>query len=169
MQPYAHYNTYTTQVTTESNTWENGLPDSSVVKSKLPECSTPNGDKLILYTDSSMADLPGAKTTIGYFTLYNNTVVDWKARQTNNIAIQQNEAEFIAHDRISRGTIHQQHPIIAPEPTPTTSSTGSAQQIIYNNIQSLLPNQHQQLPVRAHIDNCGAQQIIQGRAPIKNI
>eukprot|EP00122_Pirum_gemmata_P020439 Pgem_evm1s19108 len=61
-----------------------------------PKRSTHNNDKLILYTDSSMADLPGAKTTIGYYTLYNNAVVDWKAKQTNNVAIQQNEAEFIA-------------------------------------------------------------------------
>eukprot|EP00122_Pirum_gemmata_P008950 Pgem_evm1s8267 len=60
-----------------------------------PKQSTPNDDKLTLYTDSSMAHLPGVKTTLGYHTLYNNALVVWKAEQTNNVAIQQNEAELI--------------------------------------------------------------------------
>eukprot|EP00122_Pirum_gemmata_P009456 Pgem_evm1s8725 len=103
-------------------------------------------DKLILYTDSSMVDLPGAKATIRHYTLYNNAVVDWKAKQTNTVAMQQKEAKFIA----------------------AIADFRAAQYI--NNIQSLLgPNQRQQLQIHARIDNCGAKQIIQGRDPIKNI
>eukprot|EP00122_Pirum_gemmata_P021711 Pgem_evm2s20210 len=69
-----------------------------------------------------MVDLSGAKITIGYYTLCNNAVVDWKVKQTNNVAIQKNEAESIAAMAGFRATQYIIN-IIAPEPTSTASNT----------------------------------------------